>query len=145
MGTAPSDFEVCLTGWFSSVQSLSHVWLFWTPWTAACQGSLSITNSWSLLKLMCIKLVMPSNHLILSHSLLLLPSTFPSIKVFSNKSILCIRWPKYCSFSLASVLPTNIQDWFPSGLTALISLKFNRLSRCSFPIVPPCNCLCYTT
>ena len=106
MGTAPSDFEVCLTGWFSSVQSLSHVWLFWTPWTAACQGSLSITNSWSLLKLMCIKLVMPSNHLILSHSLLLLPSTFPSIKVFSNKSILCIRWPKYCSFSF-SISPAN--------------------------------------
>ena len=77
-----------------------------TQWTIAHQASLSITNSWSLLKLMCIKSVMPSNHLILSHSLLLLPSTFPRIRVFSNKSILCIRWPKYCSFSL-SISPAN--------------------------------------
>ena len=79
---------------FSSVQSFSHVRLFATPWTAACQASLSITNSWSLLKLMSIKLVMPSNHLILCCPLLLLPSIFPSIKVFSKESVLPIRWPK---------------------------------------------------
>ena len=84
---------------FSSVQSLSRVWLFVTPWTAACQASLSITNSQSLLKLMSIGLVIPSNHLILCHPLLLLPSIFPSIRVFSSESVLCIRWPKYWSFS----------------------------------------------
>ena len=84
---------------FSSVQSLSCVQLFASPWTAACQASLSITNSWSLLKLMSIDLVMPSNHLILCHPFLLLPSIFPSISVFSNESALCIRWPKYWSFS----------------------------------------------
>ena len=84
---------------FSSVQSLSHVWLFATPWTAGRQASLSITNSWNLLKLMSIKLVMPSNHVILCHPLLLVPSIFPSIRVFSNDSVLCIRWPKYWSFS----------------------------------------------
>ena len=81
-----------------SVQSLSHVCLFAIPWTAVHQASLSITNSRSLLKLMSIELVMPSNHFILCHPLLLLPSIFPSIRVFSNKSILCIRWPKYWSF-----------------------------------------------
>ena len=80
------------------VQLLSCVQLFATPWTAACQASLSFTISWSLLKLMCIKSVMPSNHLIFCRPLLLLPSIFPSIKVFSNKSALCIRWPKYWSF-----------------------------------------------
>ena len=84
---------------FSSVQSLSRVQLFATPWTAAHQASLSITNSQSLLKLMSIDSVMPSNHLILCHPLLLLPSIFPSIRVFSNESVLCIRWPKYWSFS----------------------------------------------
>ena len=78
------------------------------PWTAACQASLSITNSQSLLKLMPIQLVMPSNHIILCHPLLLLPSVFSSIRVFSNESFLHIRWPKYWSFSLASVLPMNI-------------------------------------
>ena len=83
---------------FSSVESLSHV-LFATPWTAACQASMSITNSWSVLKLVSIKLVMPSNHLILCRPPFLLPSIFPSIKVFSNESLLCIRWPKYWSFS----------------------------------------------
>ena len=86
---------------FSSVQSLSRVQLFATPWTAAHQASLSITNSWSLLKLMPIELVMPSNHLILCHPLLLLPSIFPSIRVFSNESVLRIRWPKYWSFSFS--------------------------------------------
>ena len=84
---------------FSSVQSLSRVWLFATPWTPARQASLSITNSRSLLKLMSIESVMPSNHLILCRPLLLPPSTFPSIRVFSNESVLCIRWPKYWSFS----------------------------------------------
>ena len=82
-----------------SVQSLSRVQLFATPWTAARQASLSITNSWSLPKPMSIELVMPSNHLILCHPLLLLPSIFPSIRVFSNESALCIRWPKYWSSS----------------------------------------------
>ena len=80
---------------FSFVHSLSCVRLFVTPWTEACQASLSITNSWTLLKLMSIKLVMPSNHLIPYRPLLLLPSIFPSIRVFSNESVLCIRWPKY--------------------------------------------------
>ena len=90
----------------SSVQSLSRVRLFVTPWTAACQAPLSITNYWSLLKLMLIESVMPSNHLILGHPLLLLPSIFPSIRVFSNESALCIRWPKYWSFSF-SISPSN--------------------------------------
>ena len=91
---------------FSSVQLLSHVQLFATPWTAARQGSLSITNSWSLLKLTSIELVMPPNHLILCHTLLLLPSNFPSIRVFSNESFLHIRWPQYWSFSF-SISPSN--------------------------------------
>ena len=91
---------------FSSVQSLSHVRLFATPWTAARQASLSITNSWSLLKLMSIESVMPSNYLILCCPLLLLPSTFPSIRVFSNESVPRNRWPKYCSFSF-SISPSN--------------------------------------
>ena len=85
----------------SSVQSLSHVSLFMTPWTAACQASLSVTNSGSLLKLMSIEMVIPSNHLILCHPLLLSPSIFPSIRVFSNKSVLSIRGPKYWSFSFS--------------------------------------------
>ena len=85
----------------SLVQLLSYVRLFVTPWTAACQASLSINNSWSLLKLMSIKSVMPSNHLILFHPLLLLPSIFSSIRVFSNDSVLHIRWPKYWSFSIS--------------------------------------------
>ena len=91
---------------FSSVQSLSRVRLFEIPWTAACQASLSITNSRSLLKLMSIKLVMPSNHLILCVPLPLLPSIFPSIRVFSNESLLHIRWRKYWSFSF-SISPSN--------------------------------------
>ena len=91
---------------FSSVQLLSHVWLFATPWTAAHQVSQSITNSWSSLKLMSIELVMPSNHLILCRPLLHLPSIFPSIRVFSNESVHCIRWPKYWSFSF-SISPSN--------------------------------------
>ena len=90
----------------SSVQSLSCVRLFVTPWTAACQASLSITNSWSLLRLMSIASVMPSNHLILCHPLLLLHSIFASIRVFSNESVLHIRWPEYWSFSF-SINPSN--------------------------------------
>ena len=91
---------------FNSVQTLSHIWLFVTPWTATCQASLSITNSRSLLKFMSIGLVLPSNHLILCHPVLLPPSIFPSIKVFSNKSVLHIRWPKYWSFSF-NISPSN--------------------------------------
>ena len=88
------------------VQLLSRVCLFVTPWTATCQPSLSFTISWSLLKLMSVELVMPSNHLFLCHPLLLLPSIFPSIRVFSNELALCIRWPKYWSFSF-SINPSN--------------------------------------
>ena len=102
-----------------SVQLLSHVEHFATPWTEACQASLSITNFRSLLKLMSIESMMPSNHLILCHPLLLLPSIFPSIRVFSNESVLCIRWPKYCSFSFSinpskeySGLISFRMDWF---------------------------------
>ena len=102
----------------SSVQSLSHVWLFATPWTAACQASLSITNSRSLLKLMSIESMMLSNHLIFCHPLLL-PSILPSIRVFCSESVLCISWPKYWSFSF-SISPSNEYsglisfkiDWF---------------------------------
>ena len=90
---------VWFTVQFSTVQSLSHVWLFATPWTAVRQASLFITNSRSSPKPMSIESMMPSNHLILCRLLLLLPSIFPSIKVFSNESALCIRWPKYWSFS----------------------------------------------
>ena len=113
----------------SSVQSLCHVWLFVTPWTAACQASLSFTNSRSLLKLMSIELVMPSNHLILCCPLLLLPSIFPSIRIFSNESVLCIRTSWYWSFSF-SISPSNeYQGWFPLGLTGLISLQPQGFSR----------------
>ena len=90
----------------SSIQLLSCVQLFVTPWTTARQASLSITNSQSLLKLMSVESVMPSNHLILCHPLLLLPSIFPNIKVFSNESVLRIRWPKYWSFSFSNS-PSN--------------------------------------
>ena len=91
---------------FSSVQSLSHVWLFVTPWTAAHQASLSITNTRSPPKPMSIESVMPSNHFILCHPVLLLPLIFPSIGVFSSESALCIRWPKYWSFSF-NINPSN--------------------------------------
>ena len=89
-----------------TVQSLSRVWLFATPWTAARRASLSFTVSWSMPKLMSVELVMPSSHLILCHPLLLLPSIFPSIRVFSNESVLCIGWPKYWSFSF-SISPSK--------------------------------------
>ena len=91
---------------FSSVQSLSRVRLFATPWITACQASLSITNSWSSPRLMSIESVMPSSHLILGHPLLLLPLIPPSIRVFSNESTLCMRWPKYWSFSF-SIMPSK--------------------------------------
>ena len=104
---------------FSSIQSLSNVQLFVTPWTAARQASLSITNSWSLLKFRSIESVMPSNHLILCHPILLPPSIFPSIRGFSNESALHIRWPKCWSFSFSispsnefSVLISFRMDWF---------------------------------
>ena len=101
------SLKVWLTsGIISSVQSLSPVWLFATPWTAAHQASLSITNSRSLLKLMSLESVMPSNHLILCCPLLLPPSIFLSIRIFSNESVLHFRWPKYWSFSL-SISPSN--------------------------------------
>ena len=86
--------------WFSSDQLLSSVWLFATPWTAPCQASLSITNSQSLPKFMSIESVMPFNHLIFYHPLLLLPSILPRIRVFSNELVLCFRWPKYLEFQL---------------------------------------------
>ena len=105
------------------VQSLSRVRLFATPWTAACQASLSITNSWSLLKLMSIKLMMPSNHLTLCRPLLLSPSIFPSIRIFSNESVLCIRWPKYWSFSF-SISPSN-------EYSGLICFRMDRYFFCT--------------
>ena len=107
----------------------SCVWLFVTPWTAAHQASLSITNFWSLLELLSIMLVMPFNHLVLCRPLLILSSIFPSIRVFSSESALCIRWPNYRASVSASVLPMNIQGWFPLGLTGLISLLSKGLSR----------------
>ena len=111
------------------MQSLSYVRLFATPQTAAYQASLSMTNSQNLLKLMSIDSMMLSNHLILCHPLLLLPSIFPSIRGFSNESVQCIRWPKYWSFSSNIVLPMNIQDQFPLVWTGWISLQYNGLSR----------------
>ena len=108
---------------FSLVQSLSCVRLFATTWTAARQASPSITSSWSLLKLMSIVTVMPSNHIILCHPLLLLPSIFPSIRVFSNKSVICTRWPKYWSFSF-SISPSK-------ECTGLISFRIDWFDLCS--------------
>ena len=111
------------------VQYLSSVQLFETPWTIAHQASVSFTISQSLLKLMSIELVMPSNHLVLCHPDLLLPSICPSIRVFSNKLALCIRWPKYWSFSF-SIRPSNgYSGWFPSGLTGLIFLQSKGLFK----------------
>ena len=110
---------------FSSVQLLSHVRLFATPWTAACQASLSITNSQRLLKLKSIESVMPSNRLILCHPLLLLPSIFPCIRVFSNESALRMRWPKYWSFSF-SISPSN-------ECSGLISFRMDWLDLLAVP------------
>ena len=109
---------------FSSVQSLICVRLFATPWITAHQASLSITNSWSSLRLMSIESVMPSSHLILCCPLLLLPPIPPSIRVFSNESTLCMRWPKYWSFSFSIT-----QDWSPLWWAGWISLQSKGLSR----------------
>ena len=114
---------------FSSVQSISHVQPYVTPWTAACQASQSITNSWSLLKLMPIESVMPSNNLILCWPLLLTPSIFPSIGVFSNESVLCIRWPKYWSFRY-NISPSNkYSGLIALGWTGCISFQSKGPSR----------------
>ena len=113
-----SDFS-CTSRHFCSVQLLGCVQLFVTPWTAARQASLSITNAWSLLKLMSIELVMPSKHLILCHPLLLPPSTFPSLRIFSSESVLHIKWPKYWSISF-SITSSN-------GYSGLISFRIDWL------------------
>ena len=138
MRFAPVLFFVCLfvfwhaiLGHFlrvSSVQSLSRVQLFVTPWTVACQASLSITNSQSLLKLMSIESVMPSIHLTLCRPFLLLPSIFPSIRGFSNESVLFIRWPKYWSFSF-SISPSNEYSGLISFRMDLFDLAVKGLSR----------------
>ena len=112
-----------------SVQLFSHVRLFATPWIAACQSFLSIINSRSLVKLMSIESVMPSNHLILCRPLSLPPSIIPSIRVFSNESVFRIMWPKFDVPASASVLPMNIQDWFPLGWTGWISFLSKGCSR----------------
>ena len=111
---------------FSSVESLCCVWLFVIPWTATCQASLSITNSRSLLKLMFIELVMPSNHLILCHPLLLSPSIFPSIRVFSSELVLHVRWPKYWSFSFSISLSN---DYWNIRYSLLISKSLEALEH----------------
>ena len=114
--------KIIITEWtLVQFSSLSHVQLFATPWTAACQASLSITISWSLLKLMSIELVMPSNHLILCRPFLLPSSIFPSISVFSNESTLRIRWPKYWSFSF-NISPSNEYSGLISFRTDLLDL-----------------------
>ena len=125
----------------SIVELLSHVWLFVTPWTATCQASLSFTTSQNLLKLMSIESVMPSNYLILCHPLLLLPSIFPSIRVFSNELVLHIRWPKYWNFSFSISLSNKSSgfisfqtDWF--GLLFLYSFRFFMLLLSYFSVTP---------
>ena len=132
----------------SSVQSLSRVRLFVTPWTAACQAALSITISWSLPKLMFIESVMPSSHLILCRPLLLLPFIFPSIRVFSNESAVCIRWPNYWSFSF-NISPSNEysglisfrMDWL--DLLAVQGTLKSLLQHhsCGAVVVVCCDCL----
>ena len=119
--------DPCRHSQFGSVAQLCPT--LCNPWTAARQGSLYITNYQSLLKLMSTESVMPLNHLVLCRPLLLLPSIFPSIRVFSNESVLCIRWPSIGVSDSASVLPMNIQDWFPLGWTDWISLCSKGLSR----------------
>ena len=125
---------------FSSVQSLSHVRLFATPWTTAHQASLPITSSWNLPKLMSIESIMPSNHLILCRPLLFLPSVFPRIRVFSSKSALHIRWPKYWSFSF-NISPSNERS-------ELISFRMDWLDllvlakHCG--TLAPVGCFCYS-
>ena len=123
-----ADMTIYFGNWLHSVQ-FSCVWLFTTPWTTARQAFLSITNFQSLPKPISIESVMSSSHLILCRPLLFLPSTFPSIRVFSNESALHIRWWKYWSFSFSIVLPMKTQDWFPLGWTGWISLQSKGLSR----------------
>ena len=117
-----------LAGGGGGVQLLSHVQLFATPWTAACQPSLSFIISPNPLKLVSIESVMPSNHFTLCHPLLL-PSIFPSITVFSSKLALCIGWPKYWRFSFNISTSNEYSGWFPLGLTVLISFLSRGLSR----------------
>ena len=151
-------FMTCLRI-FSSVQLLSRVWLFATPWTAAHQASLFITKCWSLLKLMSIESVMPSNHFILCHPLLLLPSIFPSIMIFSSESVLHIRWPKYWSFSY-SISPSSEfsglisfrSDWFhllavQGTLNSLLQYHSSKASilRCSAFFIVQLSHPCMTT
>ena len=114
---------------FSSLQTVSRVQLFVTPRTTACQASLSITSSWSLPKIMSIESAMPSNHLILCHPFLLLPSIFPQIRVFSNESALHIRWPKYWSFSFNISPSSEHPGLIPLGWTGWISMQSKGLSR----------------
>ena len=147
-----------------SVQSLSHVQLFVTPWTAACQASLSITNSWSLLKLVSIESVMPSNHLILCRPLLLPPSIFPSIRIFSNESVLWMRLPKYWSFSFSislsieySGLISFTMDWLDlHAVQGTLKCLFHHSSKASFFLalsflysptlhIHTCCCCCLVT
>ena len=119
--------QLCL--YYVVDQSLSQVWLFATPWPAVGQHSLSFAISHSLFKLTSIESVVLSNHLILCHPLLLLTSVFPSIRVFSHKLTLCIRWPNYWSFSFSISPSHEYQDWLPLGWTGLISLQYKGLSR----------------
>ena len=116
----------------NSVQLLRYVWFFVTQWTTACQASLSITNSWSMLKLTSIELMMPSNHLIFCCPLLLPPSILPCFRVFSSESFLHIRWPKYWSFSVSTNPSNEYSGLFPLGWTGLISLQSKGLSRVFF-------------
>ena len=119
----------CIVLRISSVQSLSRGWPYETPWTAACQASLSITNSQSSLKLMSLESVMPSNHLLLCHPLLLLPSIFPSIWIFSMSQFFASGGQSIGVSASTSVLPMNTQDWYPLEWTGFISLQSKGLSR----------------
>ena len=125
----PDGLDVGMKEKGSSIQSYSSVQLFLTPCTAAHQASQSIANSWSLPKLMAIESVMPSNHLILCHPLLLLPSIFPNIRAFSNESVLLIRWPKYWSFSFNISSSREYSGLISLGWTGWISMQSKRLSR----------------
>ena len=129
-----------LPGALSSVHLVNCVQLFATPWTAACQASLSISNSQILLKLMSIESLIPSNHLILCHPLLLMSSIFPNTQVFYNESVLRITWPKYLSFSFSIVLPMNAQDWSLVDWTGWMSLQSKGHTQES-PPTPQFKCI----
>ena len=120
---------ICVATIVVFVESISHVQLFATPWTVTCQASLSFTISWNLLRIMSIESVMPSNHLIICHPLLLLPSIIPSIRVFFNELALCIRWPKYWSFSFSFSPSNEYSELISLGWTGWISLQSKGLSR----------------